>query len=127
MLFLPYCKDKGEYSEISFMETLETIEFLGNPLTEWLIALAYIVGSVIIARILSRIFSNRVRKWTEGTETEIDDVIVDAVEEPISIAVVLLGFWLGYSHLNFEASGTNEDGQRTSVYITPQTYFPQGV
>ena len=21
----------------------------------------------------------------------------------------------------------NEDGQRTSVYITPQTYFPQGV
>ncbi len=86
------------------METLETTEFLGNPLTEWLIALSYIVGSVIIARILYRIFSNRVRRWTGETETEIDDVIVDAVEEPISIAIVLLGFWLGYSHLNFEAS-----------------------
>ena len=43
---------------------------------------------------LYRIFSNRVRKWTEETETEIDDVIVDVVEEPISIAVVLLGFGL---------------------------------
>ena len=56
------------------METLETIEFLGNPLSEWLIALAYIVGSLIIARIIYRIFSNRVRKWTGETETEIDDI-----------------------------------------------------
>ena len=86
------------------METLEKIEFLGNPLTEWGIALFYILGSVIVARILYRIFSNRVKKWTEGTETEVDDLLVDAVEEPICLAIVIVGFWLGYSHLNFEAT-----------------------
>jgi MscS family membrane protein len=86
------------------MEKLESLNFLGNPLLEWAIALAYILGSVILARIVYRIFSNRVRKWTAGTETEIDDVIVDAVEEPISLSMVLLGFWLGYSHLNFPST-----------------------
>lgn len=86
------------------METLEAIDLLGNPLNEWLIALAYILGSVVVARVLYKIFRNRVRKWTAETKTEIDDVIVDAVEEPISIAVVLFGFWLGYSHLVFESS-----------------------
>ena len=86
------------------MEKLESLNFLGNPLSEWAIALAYILGSVILARIVYKIFSNRVKKWTAGTKTEIDDVIVDAVEEPISIAMVLLGFWLGYSHLHFPST-----------------------
>ena len=90
------------------METLEAIDLLGNPLNEWLIALAYILGSVVVARVLYKIFSNRVRKWTAETKTEIDDVIVDAVEEPISIAVVLFGFWLGYSHLDFESSSLHK-------------------
>lgn len=83
------------------MEKLESIIFLGNPLNEWLIALAYILGGVILSRIVYRIFKNRVRKWTEGTNTQIDDVIVDAVEEPLSIFIVISGFWLGYAHLKF--------------------------
>ena len=78
------------------METLESQEFLGIVLMEWLIALGYIVGSVIIARILYRIFKGRIRKLTEATDTEIDDVIVDSIEEPVSVGVVIMGFWLGF-------------------------------
>ena len=86
------------------METIESIELLGNSLIDWLIALAYVLGSVVIARILYRIFRNRVRKWTAKTKTEIDDLLVDAVEEPICISIVLLGIWIGYNRLIFEAS-----------------------
>lgn len=85
------------------MEKLESIIFLDNPLSEWLIAGAYILGGVILSRIVYRIFKNRVRKWTEGTKTQIDDVIVDAVEEPLSIFIVISGLWLGYAHLNFDS------------------------
>ena len=83
------------------MNLLE-FEFLGNPLSEWGIALAYVVGSVVVARIFYKLFSSRLKKLAASTETEVDDVIVDAIEEPISIAIVLFGFFLGYSHLHFD-------------------------
>ncbi len=83
------------------METLESQQFLGIVLIEWLIALCYIVGSVIIARILYRIFKIRIKKLTETTATKIDDVIVDSIEEPVSVGVVIMGLWLGFSHLEF--------------------------
>ena len=86
------------------METLETIEFFRQSINRMVNCSCIYSWVGNNCRILYRIFSNRVRKWTGETETEIDDVIVDAIEEPISIAIVLLGFWLGYSHLNFEAS-----------------------
>ena len=85
------------------MEFLGDYKLLDNPLLDWIIALAYILGSVVIARILYKLFSNKVKKWTAETESEIDDVLVDAVEEPLCISIVLLGFWLGYSYLELES------------------------
>ena len=87
------------------MEKLDSLIYFGNSLTEWLIALAYIVGSVIVARIVYSIFSKVVKKYTASTENELDDIIADQIEEPISLAFVLLGFWLAYTHLVFEGSG----------------------
>ena len=87
------------------MEKLDSFIYFGNSLTSWLIALAYIVGSVIVARIVYSIFSKVVKKYTASTETELDDIIADQIEEPISLAFVLLGFWLAYTHLVFEGSG----------------------
>jgi len=92
------------------MEKLDSIIFFENSLTSWLIALAFIVGSVIVARIVNVIFSKVVKKYTASTENDLDDKIADQIEEPISIAFVLLGFWLASSHLGFENSG-NTVGQ----------------
>ena len=87
------------------MEKLDSIIYFGNSLTAWLIALAYIVGSVIVARIVNAVFSKVVKKYTASTVNDLDDKIADQIEEPISLAFVLLGFWLAYSHLVFEESG----------------------
>ena len=86
------------------MENFDSI-ILGNSLTAWLISLAYIVGSVIVARIVYAIFSKVVKKYTASTVNDLDDKIAYQIEEPISLAFVLLGFWLAYSHLVFEGSG----------------------
>ena len=86
------------------MEKLDLI-ILGNSITAWLIALAYVVGSIIVARIVYAIFSKVVKKYTASTVNDLDDKIADQIEEPISLAFVLLGFWLAYSHLVFEGSG----------------------
>ena len=82
------------------MEFLET-EFLGNPLMEWLIALAWALGGVISGRLVYRWFSRRMKALAAKSETKLDDIIVDQVEEPLSLSVVLLGLWFGYDHLHF--------------------------
>ncbi|HIO58909.1 MAG TPA: mechanosensitive ion channel family protein [Flavobacteriales bacterium] len=87
------------------MERFDSLIYLGNPLTEWIIALAYIVGSVFVARLVYRIFTKIFKKFTASTESELDDLIVDSIQEPISLAFILLGFYLGYSHLTFTLSG----------------------
>jgi len=87
------------------METLESTIILGNTLYAWLIAVAYVVGSVAISRIVYFIFKSRFRKWAAKTETDLDDNIVDAIEDPISISIVLLGFWMAFSYLEVDSGG----------------------
>ena len=85
------------------MEFLEQV-FLGNPLREWGIALLWAIGGVVVGKLLYRWFSRRMRKLASKTETQLDDMIVDQVEEPLALAVILLGFWFGYDHLHFGES-----------------------
>ena len=85
------------------MEFLEQV-FLGNPLREWGIALLWAIGGVVVGKLLYRWFSRRMRKLASKTETQLDDLIVDQVEEPLALAVILLGFWFGYDHLHFGES-----------------------
>jgi len=89
-------------AEFSSMEFLEQV-FLGNPLSEWGIAVLWALGGVVFGKLLYRWFSRRMRKLAEKTASDLDDLIVDKVEEPLALAVVLLGFWFGYDHLHFGA------------------------
>ena len=68
---------------------------------EWLIALAWALGGVISGRLVYRWFSRRMKALAAKSETKLDDIIVDQVEEPLSLSVVLLGLWFGYDHLHF--------------------------
>ncbi|MDA1336105.1 MAG: mechanosensitive ion channel [Bacteroidetes bacterium] len=82
------------------MEFLD-YEFLANPVREWGIALLWALGGVLVGKLLYRWFSRRMRRLAEKTESQLDDIIVDKVEEPLALAVIILGFWFGYDHLHF--------------------------
>ena len=77
------------------MEFLNDTMFLGNPLIEWLQALGYFVGSVVVARLVYSLFKGVFKRLAAKTTTKWDDVLVDQVEEPIAMGIVILGFWLG--------------------------------
>ena len=86
------------------MEILTDSIFLGNPLLEWVKALGYFAGSIIVARVVYALFKGVFKRLAAKTATKWDDVLVDQVEEPVAMGIVILGFWLGYEHLHFGAN-----------------------
>jgi MscS family membrane protein len=84
------------------MDFLNT-EFLGNPLLEWGIALLWALGGLVVGRLLYRWVSHRLKAAANKTASKLDDLIIDQLEEPIAMGVVILGMWFGYDHLHFGA------------------------
>ena len=75
--------------------------FLGNSLEHWLIALAWAVGGIIVARILYKVVGSIARKITSKTRSNLDDLIVDKLEEPLVLALTIIALRTGYGELTF--------------------------
>lgn len=80
-------------------------EFYWNTVGEWLIALAIILGSILLGRVVFWVLSNIVKKLTAKTKTNIDDIIIDMIEEPVAFAVSILGIWYGLDALHLPDVG----------------------
>lgn len=72
---------------------------MGNTVLQHLIFLGYLLGGILLGRLLYFILKRYVRKFTQNTKTDIDDIIVDMLEEPLVAVVVIIGFYFGYHQL----------------------------
>tara|TARA_Y100000385_G_scaffold67849_1_gene67713 strand:- start:1153 stop:2205 length:1053 start_codon:yes stop_codon:yes gene_type:complete len=82
------------------MEFLDQ-EFYGNSLCNWLIALGILIGSFILVKVIYWIFSNVFKKITSKTKTNIDDVLLDKLEKPLTYLVLIGGYWVAIHFLKF--------------------------
>ncbi|MBL6645369.1 MAG: mechanosensitive ion channel family protein [Flavobacteriales bacterium] len=82
------------------MEILQT-NFLGNALEQWLMALAWAVGGIIVARLAYKIVGRIARKVSAKTRSNLDDLIVDKLEEPLVLALTIIALRTGYGELTF--------------------------
>jgi len=73
--------------------------YYGNTVLQWLIALAIIVASVLVAKAAYWSFGNLARRLTRRTKTRLDNILVDTIEEPVVMALAVLGFWYGLGTL----------------------------
>ncbi len=85
-------------------EILETL-FYGNTIFAWLQALAIIVGALIVGKTVYWIFQNVARRLTQKTDTKLDDIILDMIEEPIVVILTVFGFGIAFNTLSFESEG----------------------
>ncbi|MGC9058142.1 MAG: mechanosensitive ion channel family protein [Candidatus Micrarchaeia archaeon] len=74
--------------------SLET-KIFDNTIYQYIYFFGIILLSVLISKIAYFIFKNYIRKITEKTESELDDMLVDIVESPITMLLIILGFYLG--------------------------------
>jgi len=75
--------------------------FYHNTLAQWGISLLIILGFIIGAKIIFWIFKQIVRKATANTKTKLDDILIDMIEEPVVVFVVLMGMLWAFQQLVF--------------------------
>jgi MscS family membrane protein len=73
--------------------------FYGNTVGQWLLAVAIIVGALVVGKALFWAFSGIFKRLAGKTETKLDDILVDMIEEPIVFAVTVAGIWYGLGTL----------------------------
>lgn len=83
------------------MEAFLAKEFYHNTIGNWGISLLIILGAIVAGKILYWFFGSIVKKLTAKTKTKIDDIIVDMIEEPVVLALAIVGMWYGLHRLDF--------------------------
>ena len=74
-------------------------ELWGNTLESWGISILFIVGAVVVVKLIS-LFSRKVLKpFITRTPTHLENVIYYSLESPIKFAVMLLGIWIAIHRL----------------------------
>lgn len=81
-------------------EYLNSYGVMGNTFIQYIYFIAALAMSLVLAKIVFRTFKGAVRRATKKTKTKLDDVLVDSIEEPIVLAIVIVG---AYIALNFLA------------------------
>ena len=85
------------------MEVLHQ-EFYGNSILNWAIAVGILILSFVVVKMLYWIFSNVIRRLTSKTKTNLDDVLIDKLEKPLTYLVLILGYWISIHYLVFKVN-----------------------
>ena len=83
------------------IDNLFSETFYGNSILDWAISLSIIVGAVIIGKIAYWFFSKTAKRLTKKTKTKFDDILIDMIEEPLVVVVVVVGVWYSLGRLVF--------------------------
>src|SRR5688500_10388632 len=70
-----------------------------NTVQDYLIALGIIVGGILILSIFKRVILSRLKKWSERTETKLDNYIINAIEKFASPALNFVVLYVGVNYL----------------------------
>jgi len=73
--------------------------YYGNTMGRWLASFLIIVGVLILSKIVYWLFKSVFGKMAAKTESKLDDLIVDLIEEPIVFCLTVLGIWYGIHNL----------------------------
>ncbi len=76
-----------------------TTEYYGNTILLWAVAFGLVLASLVVGRMLYWAVTKYVKKLTARTETDIDDVLIDKLEEPLIVLLTVVLMRLSISLL----------------------------
>ncbi len=79
-------------------------KFLGNSIEDWGIAIGIVLGSFIATKIAYWVISNVVKRVTQKTKTNLDDVLIETLEKPIIYSILIGGYWIAIHYLDLSGN-----------------------
>lgn len=81
--------------------------YFGNTLEAYLIALGIFIGGIILIKIFKSIVLYRLKKWSEKTETTLDDFLIRGIEKSIVPLLYYGAFYAGITSLTLNPQTKN--------------------
>jgi MscS family membrane protein len=75
--------------------------FYYNTVGDWLISAAIVLATVITAKIIYWIIKNIIKKVTNKTKSNLDDLLLDSLQQPVIFGMVVFGIWYSFQILTF--------------------------
>ncbi|HHQ45096.1 MAG TPA: mechanosensitive ion channel family protein [Candidatus Altiarchaeales archaeon] len=102
---------------LDYWEVL-TRQYFQNTVGDYALALGIILASVVLGEIIYFFINRSLKKITKKTKNRLDDLLVDAVEEPLVVLIFALGVYIAFKTLTIPASMTRiSDGVVTGLVI----------
>lgn len=79
-------------------------EFWGNTVEDWGISALIIIGTIIIAKLVSFFNKKVLKAFTKKTTTKVDDIVYNSIESPVVFAIALVGMWVAIHRLVYPDS-----------------------
>ena len=67
--------------------------YLNNSLETWLYALFIAGGAIVLGKLLYWSIQRTLKVYTKATQNDFDFIFIDMIEEPLSLAITLIGIW----------------------------------
>lgn len=79
-------------------------EFWGNTVEDWGISALIVIGTIIVAKLVSFFNKKVLKTLTKKTATKVDDIIYNSIESPIVFGIALVGMWVAIHRLVYPDS-----------------------
>ncbi|MDK2980675.1 MAG: hypothetical protein PWQ55_1022 [Chloroflexota bacterium] len=84
-----------------------SIQFWGNPLSDWAKALGLALGIYLAVKLFKTILVKRMRAIADRTKSNIDNIILEVVSQTQELLIVLIGIYAGIHFLSITDKALN--------------------
>lgn len=78
-----------------------------NNIYDWIISLAIIVASIVLARAIFWLLSKLLKQFSKSLSADLGTQIINRIDTPVALGIVLIGFRLSIERLTFPRSIEN--------------------
>jgi MscS family membrane protein len=75
--------------------------FYHNTIQNWLIAISILTASVVLAKAIYWLISKILFQIAKRTSTKLDDVVIEKIDAPVALGIILIGFRFAVEQLTF--------------------------
>lgn len=97
--------------------------FYGNPLFDWLIAVAVSIALAVVFHFLKRVLVHRLSALAAKTTTRLDDLVVDILSHTRFLFLLVIAFYFGSQYLELPPKPTHLIEHLTVIALIVQVAF----